>query len=105
MLSFQIGSLHVANSPFGTSAMVASKFECLVVHRALCDEGQVRTCMKAYDLFLARVFQVITTYGLTSPSLHTESTHSVILLLTGLHVYYPQLLIHLQETSVHKLLF
>ncbi len=64
---------------FGTSAMVASDFEGLRGYRTLEYEGQVP--IKPYSCCFSRVFQssvCIATYGMFVPSLHTESTDSVI---------------------------
>ncbi len=73
----QFGTL--ADFQFGTSAMVATDFEGLVCYRTLRDEGQAH--LKAYDRVLGTVLQAsvcITTYGTSVPSLHAESTDSVI---------------------------
>ncbi len=59
--------------------MVASDFEGLGGYRTLANEGQV--LIKAYNSCFSRVFQAsvcIATYGMSVPSLHTESTDSVI---------------------------
>ncbi len=59
--------------------MVATNFEGLVAYRTLRDEGQAP--LKAYDCVFGRDFQAsicIATYGISVPSLHTESTDSVI---------------------------
>ncbi len=64
---------------FGTSAIVASDFDGLRSYRTLEYEGQVPT--KPYNCCFSRVFQAsicIATYGMSVPSLHTESTDSVI---------------------------
>ncbi len=64
---------------FGTSAKVASDFDGLRGYRTLEYEGQVPT--KPYNCCFSRVFQAsicIATYGMSVPSLHTESTDSVI---------------------------
>ncbi len=61
--------------------MVATNFEGLVGYRTLRDEGQAP--LKAYDCVFGRDFQVcvcIATYGTSVPSLHTESTDSVMYL-------------------------
>ncbi len=59
--------------------MVASDFDGLRGYRTLEYEGQVPT--KPYNCCFSRVFQAsvcIATYGMSVPSLHTESTDSVI---------------------------
>ncbi len=59
--------------------MVASDFDGLGGYRTLAYEGQVPT--KPYNCCFSRVFQAsvcIATYGMSVPSLHTESTDSVI---------------------------
>ncbi len=59
--------------------MVATNFEGLVGYRTLRDVGQAP--LKAYDCVFGRDFQAsvcIATYGRSVPSLHTESTDSVI---------------------------
>ncbi len=59
--------------------MGATNFEGLVGYRTLRDEGQVH--LKAYGCLFGRDFQAsvcIATYGTSVPSLHTESTDSVI---------------------------
>ncbi len=67
--------------PVWYSAMVASDFEGLGGYRTLAyhNEGQVPT--KPYNCCFSRVFQAsvcVATYGMSVPSLHTESTDSVI---------------------------
>ncbi len=60
--------------------MIATNFEGLVGYRTLRDEGQAP--LKAYGCVFGRVSQAsvcIATYGMSVPSLHTESTESVIL--------------------------
>ncbi len=60
--------------------MVASDFDGLRGYRTLEYEGQVPT--KPYNCCFCRVFQAsvcIATYGMSVPSLHTESTDSVIM--------------------------
>ncbi len=69
----------------GTSVMVASDFDSLRGYRTLEYEGQVPT--KPYNCCFSRVFQAsvcIATYGMSVPSLHTESTDSVICICYGL---------------------
>ncbi len=59
--------------------MVATNVDGLVGYRTLRDEGQAP--LKAYDCIFGRDFQAsicIATYGMSVPSLHTESTDSVI---------------------------
>ncbi len=63
---------------FGTSAMVASDFHGLGGYRTLEYEGQVPT--QPYNCCLSRVFQAfvcIAAYGMSMPSLSTESTDTV----------------------------
>ncbi len=63
--------------------MVASDFDGLGGYRTLEYEGQVP--IKPYSSCFSRVFQAsvcIATYGMSVPSLHTESTDSVILIIT-----------------------
>ncbi len=60
--------------------MVASDFEGLRGYRTLAYEGQVPT--KPYNCCFSRVFRAsvcIAAYGMSVPSLHTESTDSVII--------------------------
>ncbi len=59
---------------FGTSAMVASDFDGLGGYRTLEYEGQVHT--EPYNCCFSRIFQASATYGMSVPSLHTESTDS-----------------------------
>ncbi len=64
---------------FGTSAMVASDFDSLGGYRTLAYEGQVP--IKPYNCCFSRFFQAsvcTATHGMSVPSLHTESTDSVI---------------------------
>ncbi len=59
--------------------MIASDFEGLRCYGTLEYEGQVS--IKPYSCNFSRVFQAsvcIATYGMSVPSLHTESTDSVI---------------------------
>ncbi len=60
--------------------MVASDFDGLGGYRTLEYEGQIPK--QPYNCCFGRVFQAsvcIATYGMSVPSLHTESTDSVIL--------------------------
>ncbi len=60
--------------------MVASDFDGLRGYRTLEYEGPVPT--KPYNCCFSRVFHAsvcIATYGMSVPSLHTESTDSVII--------------------------
>ncbi len=77
----QFGTL--ADFQCGTSVMVPSNFEGLVGYRTLRDEGQVP--LKAYGCVFGSFpgFCLYCTYCMSVPSLHTESTDSVIFLCTG----------------------
>ncbi len=54
--------------------MVASDFDGLGGYRTLEYEGQVPT--EPYNCCFSRIFQASATYGMSVPSLHTESTDS-----------------------------
>ncbi len=75
----QFGSL--ANFQFSTSAMLFSEFDSLVGYRT----GRLGAYESLYNLVLGRFFEAsvcIMLYGVSVPSLHKESTDSLIETLT-----------------------